>query len=351
MNRGRWLEVVLACSGISLWAQQPATVPTGKPVSQATQITFDVVVTDKAGHPITGLQQSDFTLLDDKHPATIQAFMAHTEGSQDSLEGAVIVIDTVNVGFSAVSVARGQLENLLRRYGNHLPFPMVMTLLTDTGLQSVGPGSADGTVLLAQLSQQRGLLRELNRSSGFWGATELLSTSINGLEQIAQFEANTPGRKLVIWVSPGWPIFDSPNLIVTDQQHHAIFGEFVKLSDDLRAGQATVYDVDPLGTADAGSYRTFLWESFVKPPTKWDQANPGNLALQALAIQSGGQVLNSSNDVAGEVDKCMQDGKAWYTVTFDAETAEKPETWHSVQIKVDKPGMTVRTRNGYYAQP
>lgn len=351
MDRGRWLWVVLACSGMSVWAQQPVTAPPEQSVSQPAQMTFDVMVTDKAGHAITGLQQSDFTVLDDKHPATIQSFGAHTEGSPDSLEGAVIVIDTVNVGFSAVSVARTQLGNLLRHYGNHLPFPMVLTLLTNTGLKPIGPGSADGTVLLAQLDQQKGLLRDLNRSSGFWGATELLSTSISALESIAQFEAGTAGRKLVIWISPGWPIFDSPNLIVTDQQHRTIFGELVKLSDDLRKGQVTVYDVDPLGTTDAGSYRTFLWESFLKPVTKWDQANPGNMALQALAVQSGGQVLNSSNDVAGEVDKCMQDGTAWYTVTFDAETAEKPSTWHNVQIKVDKPGLTVRTRNGYYAQP
>ncbi|HTX41796.1 MAG TPA: VWA domain-containing protein [Acidobacteriaceae bacterium] len=351
MNRGRWWWVVLACSGMSLWAQQPATAPAGHPASPATTMTFDVMVTDKGGHAVTGLQQSDFTVLDDKHPATIESFTAHAEGSENSLEGAVIVIDTVNVGFSAVSIARTQLEDLLRHYGNHLPFPMVLTLLTNTGVKPIGTGSADGTVLLAQLDQQKGLLRELNRSAGFWGATELLSTSINGLESIAQFEATTPGRKLVIWISPGWPILDSPNLIVTDQQHRAMFEQIVKLSEDLRTGQATVYDVDPLGTADAGGYRTFLWESFVKPVTKWDQANPGNLALQALAIQSGGQVLNSSNDVAGEIDKCVQDGTAWYTVTFDGGTAEKPDTWHNVQIKVDKPGVTVRTRIGYYAQP
>lgn len=314
-------------------------------------MTFDVVVTDKAGHPITGLQQSDFTVLDNKHPATVQSFAAHTETSQDSLEGAVIVIDTVNVGFSAVSVARTQLENLLRHYGDHLPFPMVLTLLTNTGLKPIGAGSADGTVLLAELDQQKGLLRELNRSAGFWGATELLSTSVNGLESIARFEASTPGRKLLIWISPGWPIFDSPNLIVTDQQHRAIFQQIVELSSDLRNGQVTVYDVDPLGTADAGGYRTFLWESFVKPVAKWDQAMPGNLALQALAVQSGGQVLNSSNDVAGEIGKCIQDGEAWYTVTFDGEPSEKPDTWHNVQIKVDKPQVVVRTRNGYYAQP
>jgi hypothetical protein len=34
------------------------------------------------------------------------------------------------------------------------------------------------------------------------------------------------------------------------------------------------------------------------------QVNPGNLALQVLATQSGGLALNMSNDVASLLQKC-----------------------------------------------
>ena len=40
------------------------------------RLTLDVVVTDKSGHPVPGLQQQDFTLLDDKQPQTILSFRA-----------------------------------------------------------------------------------------------------------------------------------------------------------------------------------------------------------------------------------------------------------------------------------
>ena len=37
----------------------------------------DVVVTDKAGNPITGLKQEDFTVFQDGKPQPVRAFEAH----------------------------------------------------------------------------------------------------------------------------------------------------------------------------------------------------------------------------------------------------------------------------------
>jgi hypothetical protein len=46
------------------------------------RISLDVVVTDKSGKPVPGLQQQDFTLLDDKQPQTILSFRATDETSR-----------------------------------------------------------------------------------------------------------------------------------------------------------------------------------------------------------------------------------------------------------------------------
>src|ERR1700722_8452956 len=43
------------------------------------RISIDVVVTDKSGKPVPGLQQQDFTLLDDKQPQPILSFHATDE--------------------------------------------------------------------------------------------------------------------------------------------------------------------------------------------------------------------------------------------------------------------------------
>jgi VWFA-related protein len=349
MNPARKLCVVLAFAATSLWAQKPP-VSLAPAALHPAALTFNVEVTDKAGHPVSGLQQSDFTLLDDKSPSPIEAFVAHTPGPS-SPESTVIVFDTVNMGFGGDSVARTQVIDLLRKPDSRLVYPVSLLLITDTGLQQLGKTSDDPKTLLAALNSQQGQLRDIGRSAGFWGAAEREETAVNSLSLLARTMVRMPGRKLVIWLGPGWPIFDNPAITYTDSQLHSIFAEVVALSDQLMQAQATLYDVDPLGSWDAGSFRTFVWQSFTKPLQRWDRSLPANLALQVLATQSGGLVLNSSNDVAGEVSTCARDGAAWYTITFAPQPSEKPDTWHPVEVKLDKPGLTVRTRPGYYTQP
>ncbi|MGA7886573.1 MAG: VWA domain-containing protein [Acidobacteriaceae bacterium] len=353
MNPARLFCVVLVFAATSLWAQQPAAAPATNPNGEVTRpsaITFTVEVTDKSGHPVSGLQQSDFTLLDNQSPVSIESFAAHVPGPA-SPETLVVAIDTVNMGFDGGSIARGQLMDFLRKLPGHLPYPMSLLLITDNGIQGVGKTSDDPKVLLADVNELSGNLRELPRSAGFWGATERQGMSVNELSLLARAAERMPGRKLVLWVGPGWPMFDNPGVIYTDPQLRKIFAEVVSLSNELTQAQMTLYDVDPLGGSDAGSFRTFAWEGYTAPVRRWDKSVAGNLALQVLAVQSGGLVLNSSNDVAGEVNTCAQDGAAWYTVTFVPQADEKPDTWHSVKVKLDKPGLIVRTRPGYYAQP
>jgi len=84
---------------------------------------------------------------------------------------------------------------------------------------------------------------------------------------------------------------------------------------------------------------------------KADQVRFGDLALQVLAAQSGGRVFNSNNDVAGEIATCDADAGAFYVLTFDGLPGDGPNEYHTLAIKIDKPGLTARTRAGYYAQP
>jgi len=332
-------------------AQQ--TVPIEPPklaAGQPSMLTFDVVVTDKAGKPVTDLQASDFALLDDKHPAKIVSFAAHTPDANNQ-EIAVLAIDLVNEGFNGVSQARSQIEDMLRGPDGKLLFPVAVVLVTDTGVKELAAPSTDAGLLEKDLQADQGELRDLGRSGGFWGAAERMQTSLNSLDEVMRSLGRMEGRKMLIWVSPGWPIFDNPTLIVTSRQQQNIFDQLVALSDTMAQDQITMFDVDPLGTWDAGDFRTFLWEGFVKPVKRWQQAQPADLALQAMAVQSGGMVLNSSNDVAGELAKCVREGDAWYTLTFAPEKADQPNTWHDVAVKLDKAGLTVKTRNGYYAEP
>jgi hypothetical protein len=70
-----------------------------------------------------------------------------------------------------------------------------------------------------------------------------------------------------------------------------------------------------------------------------------------FTIQSGGRVLNSSNDLAGEIATSAADANGFYVLSFEGLPGDGPNEYHALDIKIDKPGLTARTRSGYYAQP
>jgi VWFA-related protein len=347
--------LLLVFCGASALAQKPLDVPpvaATPPSPTSGPITFDVVVTDKAGNPIRGLTQADFSLLDNKQPATIRSFQAHEiETPHNDPQALFLLIDDVNGNFNVVSVVRTQIENFLHSNGGHLPIPVGIMMLTDKGLDEVTPVSSDGNALATALHQQGGQLREIPRSTGFYGAEERVDISLRAIGSLGEYLGKAPGRKLVVWIGPGWPIFDNPNVTVSSQQQRNLFSGIVNLSSVLRETGVTIYSVDPVGPADAASTRNFLWESFTKPVTGPNKTQPGNLALQVFATHTGGTVESGSNDIAGEIKKCVRDATAWYSLSFDAQKPDAPNTWHEIDVKVDKPGLKVRTDNGYYAQP
>ncbi len=155
----------------------------------------------------------------------------------------------------------------------------------------------------------------------------------------------------MIWVSPGWPLLDLPDQDLTEKTRQQIFSTAVELSTKLRTADITLYSVDPLGASDTRGFRIFLYQQFLKGMSNASQAKFGNLGLQVLAYQSGGRVLNASNDVIGEINKCISDAKAFYTFSFEAAVADGPNEYHAIEVKIDRPGLTARTSSGYYAQP
>jgi VWFA-related protein len=317
------------------------------------QITLDVVVTDHSGKPVAGLQQQDFTVLDDKRPRTISSFsaLAKTRGSEDLPEQSVVVVDAVNTPFNAIAYQREQLDRFLRQLGSELPLPMSVSVLTDKSA-SQSPASSDGNTVANSLDAAQSGLRIINRAQGFYGAQERFQISLPALNRLVDGVAMQPGRKLVIWVGPGWPLLSGPGMemMIARKDQAQIFSSIVKLSSALRQGRVTLYNVDQPGSGESMS-RAFYYQEFLKGVSSANMAQFGNLALQVLAVQSGGLVLNRSNDLGSSVAACLADGQAFYTLAFEAPTANSPDEYHSLQVKMNQHGLTARTRTGYYAQP
>lgn len=77
--------------------------------------------------------------------------------------------------------------------------------------------SRDGNALIAELNEHESGLRTIRRSQGIYGASERVQLSLRALEQLTEYESARPGRKLVIWISPGWPLLSGPREELTSK--------------------------------------------------------------------------------------------------------------------------------------
>jgi VWFA-related protein len=312
---------------------------------------LDVAVTAKSGLPARGLQQQDFTLLDNKVKQTINSFQS-VDGRQAPID-VIVVIDAVNATYSTVGFEREQIDKVLRADQGKLVYPVSLAVLTDTDLQIVEGFSSDGNALSAALDQYANGLRSFSSSGGFFEANQVFEISLRGLQDLIDRESARSSqdltRKVIVWLSPGWPLLSGPNIEIDAKQQESLFGRIVDFSSHFWQDNITLYSIDPSGTANPA--HTFFWRNFLKGISKPSQVQAGDLALEVLATQSGGVALNSSNDIAAQLQKCFADLGSYYQFTFDPPHADKPNEYHQIEIRMAKPGLSARTRQGYYSQP
>jgi VWFA-related protein len=362
---GMFLLCLSWCS-LPVFAQQAGSAPVAvqlqpapAPVSDAANhLVLDVVVADKAGKAVKGLEEKDFTVLDNGHPRTILSFQATGGGegtakvsSAEPLVKIILLVDEVNTNFSRVSYERDQIKKFLLQNGGALVYPTSMAFFSDAGTELQNTTSRDGNALMAAFDQHETGLRSIRHSQGFYGAVERFQLSLNTLRSLAMKETQTPGRKIVLWISPGWPLLSGPGIELGAKDQANLFTTITVLSNTLRDARMTVYSIDPQGAEGAGGINSFYYKEFLKPVKVAKDSLPGNVALQVLVEQSGGLALTASNDIEGQIAHCVADADVFYTLTLDPARAEKPNEYHAIEVKVPTHGLTVRTRSGYYAQP
>jgi VWFA-related protein len=335
--------LVISAPLVATHAQQAASQQTSATVR------LDVVVAHKNGPPVADLEQKDFTIIDNKHTQPITSFRAVS--GRDSKAKVIVVLDAVNIDYERVAFAREEIEKYLRSEGGQLTHPTAFALLTDNGMQLQEQYSTDGNSIAAAVEANITGLRAIRRSSQY-GGFERYNISIEGLRQLVEREVSTPERKIVLFVSPGWPLLSGPaveNALDTKQQKQ-LFETLVNLITQMQRANITLYSANPLGQGESES-RASYYESFLKGVNESRKMEPGNLALQVLAVQSGGRAIDFNNDVSAVLRQSVADTQNYYEISFEPAPADPKNYYHRVDVKVAKPDLTARARTGYYAAP
>ena len=114
----------------------------------------------------------------------------------------------------------------------------------------------------------------------------------------------------------------------------------------LREARITLYSFSVEGTDTSQLYRGYLpgAESFRKDRFM-------HFYRKVLAVESGGLVLDRSDDLVGQIENCVREAGVFYSLSFNPPHAHHVDEYHSLQVQIDRPGLTARTKTGYYDQP
>ena len=134
------------------------------------------------------------------------------------------------------------------------------------------------------------------------------------------------------------------------------------LSDLLMQARVTLSVIGPaLSASEANLFNSTLTQG--GPQTLVDQTQTdanmsafnngdGVLKFFALSVASGGHSYSARNDIDAEIGRSVDEGGTYYTLSYRPTNASNnPKAYRKIRVTVTRPGLTVQTRNGYFAQP
>ena len=307
---------------------------------------LDVVVLDKNG-PVLGLTAQDFTVLEDGRHQPIVAFAAvearrlqptaawmrttSPEVISNRLDGSrlfVIAVDDACLPadrLDVVTSARHVAREVVKRFE---PDDLAAIVYT-----SDNKHAQDFT------REKQRLMAALERPIRGWGCEKYFPfASVETLTAIADHLSAAPQqRKVLIWISGGVPVdFEQAGPILIDPEVGAAERDLRLSLVDKAAGMLSrmqranvaVYAIDPHGLR--------------VPPTGLDLD-----FLMAASARTGGRALVNANDFGPGIDQVFRENSAYYFLGFRPTTGA-PRTFHRLEVRVNRPDVEVRARNGYY---
>jgi VWFA-related protein len=339
---------------------------------QSHEIVLNAFVADATGKPIPGLAENTFTILDNGKSQPITFFRPAQPPH------VVLLLDPVNSSRWSYDPQRKAVAKYLTDTKSPLAFPVAIGWLTDAGID-VNPESREPATLLGDLRAAPGQptstdpdrptaqttagigesrtilpadMRVKKIDIGAAGKNSRFVLSVRALTQFALHEETVPGRIVVLWLGPGWPLLTGPGFLAdTPEMKDSFFHRIADLENDLRDAQVTLNAVASPELLRESGLSPAYYAPFLTAVTAPDEASAANLALPVLALHSGGQVLDQNKDLASAIAKALDGLNSWYTLAFESTPSSQPDTWRPLQVTVSVPGACVRTTTGYYAQP
>ncbi|MBV8630611.1 MAG: VWA domain-containing protein [Silvibacterium sp.] len=222
-----------------------------------------------------------------------------------------------------------------------------------------GPTAGAGQAAWQMAKIQYDMLQQADAADREYGAR----ATIDALLAIVRAESRLPGRKVVLYFNP-WLFIPE---IAKEQYNYMISA--------ANRGNVSFYTVDPKGLVtysqddqgrrDLGGALGELRQQQlsggvgeVRPSqARMDEtaenairSNP-LLWLRDLAGQTGGVTIAETNDLRAPLRTVMDEVRTYYEASYNPHIATYDGKFRKISVKVDRPGIAVLTRSGYFAVP
>jgi VWFA-related protein len=399
--------LILSLSGVFvaplIGAQKPASGQVLTFPVATRQVQVSVVVHDKNGAPVRDLKASDFQLFDKGAEQTIESFSVELEAPVQRLAAAappkaperefnnqrgsrggvtVILLDRLNTAWEDQKHAKDQIIKFLRqvqpndRLGLYvLESDMVRVLHDFTSDASSILRALDrhqgGTSAEFSASEERAVetgdtemdrfIAEGNEMITAAALKNRAASTIEALIAIANHLKAVQGRKNVVWVSSAFPLtFNDPvgrggaPGLSTGNVFQAVRRAARALSD---AGVA-VYPVDARGVVGAWAQNP-AGIRFTGPTNRGTIDNFTTLesvtrpldTAKTVAEATGGRAFYGTNDIGGAIRRALDDSTVTYLLGYSPTHNEWNGRFREIKVKVKRPGVEARHRQGYMASP
>jgi VWFA-related protein len=249
-----------------------------------------------------------------------------------------IVVD--DMGLDQVPNALFVIKALASWVGER-PGPLdEVTLVTTSGSVfwsgRIGRGRAD---LLAALERIRGLRPPPPYDEDTAWKRRRIRAAYGTIERVAGALAGWRGRKAIFLIAQSF--------IHSLEENTSDAAIRASLSSN-----AAVYYVDAYGLMGPSVFRA---DAPANPPPQDSgvlTAKPifGVTGGWNLADATGGSTFEDSNDLRLGLDLMETESRAYYLLGYQPE-GPFDRKWHKIEVKVSRPGVTLRARRGYYATP
>ena len=206
-----------------------------------------------------------------------------------------------------------------------------------------------GSALIAQAQIASGLRFAESLSNGM--------DAMDALRELVRVQSKLPGRKVVLYLADGLTLpMDRRDVVDSvisyanqmEVAFYAVDTRGLSTEDPLTPSLADLQRAGAESSANATSPRLGHLES---DDLDLSVSSDKHLAMEELADSTGGFAVTNTNEIALPMQRVMEDIRTHYEVAYAPSATNYDGHFRKIQVRIDRPHVTVQTRSGYFAVP